>query len=63
MALDPNKVAAEDTLTELRRCKEDPYYFYTKYVRVLNPHTKELEVPEVTREQFEEIFKKFNTLL
>ena len=62
MALDEAKIAAEDTFTELRRCKEDPYYFYKKYVRLKDSHGN-LQVPEITRERFEKIFEQYNTLL
>lgn len=40
----------DDSKDELKKCKEDPYYFYKTYIRIDD------EVPQISREDFEALW-------
>ena len=42
---------------EIQKCKESPYYFFTKYVRVNNDPVETW----LTEEEFNSIFKHYGT--
>ena len=50
----------EEILKEIKKCKDSPYYFATKYLIVKNHNNQSIPfITALTEEQFNKIFKDY----
>ena len=52
----------EEILKEIKKCKESPYYFATKYLVVKNHNNQSIPfITHLSEEEFNKIFKEYET--
>lgn len=55
-------MTAEEILKEIKKCKDSPYYFATKYLIVKNHKNQSISfITRLSEEEFNKIFKKYET--
>lgn len=49
-----------EAISEFQRCLESPWYFYNKYWKVLDAEGNEIQKKELTEEDFNKIFERYD---